>query len=284
MIHLGSAASLEVVTASGVADCVMTYAYTDLNTSTGAVTPGTPTNKSVSTATTTTLVAGVASTIRRVHSVLIRNTHASSSNAVTVQHDDGTTVVPYRTVTLLAGWALQYSDANGWQVFDSTGRAATNTSANGSAAAVNSLNTVVLASDVTNNNASANSIADVTGLSFSVTSGETYWFRFMCDYTAAATTTGSRWAVNGPSATRLSYRSSYSLTTTSDTVNSGLTAYDLPAASNATSAATGGNVAMVEGYITPSANGTVILRFASEVSSSAIVAKAGSLLQWVRTL
>lgn len=36
------------------------------------------------------------------------------------------------------------------------------------------------------------------------------------------------------------------------------------------------NIAIMEGLITPSANGTVVARFASEVSASAIVAKAGS--------
>jgi len=60
------------------------------------------------------------------------------------------------------------------------------------------------------------------------------------------------------------------------TFNGGLTSYDLPAASNATSATTAGNIAIVEGFIQPSANGTVIARFASEIASSAIVAKAGS--------
>lgn len=61
------------------------------------------------------------------------------------------------------------------------------------------------------------------------------------------------------------------------------TAYDIPAASNASSL-TAGNVAWLAGIIKPSANGTVIARFASEVASSAIVAKAGALLKWYRTL
>lgn len=139
---------------------------------------------------------------------------------------------------------------------------------------------VLLGSDVTNNNASANTIADVTGLSFAVVSGNTYSFKFVVNYTSAVTTTGSRWSVNGPTTTFLSYRSNYALTTTTETPNNGLTAYDLPAASNASSAATGGNIAVVEGIIKPSANGTVICRFASEVSSSAIVAKAGSYVEW----
>jgi len=135
---------------------------------------------------------------------------------------------------------------------------------------------------VTNNNGVANTIADVTGLSFTVTSGEKYWFMFTIAYTAAATTTGSRWAINGPAApTLINYRSTYTLTATTETVNYA-NAYDIPAASNATSL-TAGNVAVVEGIIVPSANGTVIARFASEVLSSAIVAKAGSNLLWMRT-
>jgi hypothetical protein len=64
-------------------------------------------------------------------------------------------------------------------------------------------------------------------------------------------------------------------------------AYDLPAAANATSligTALAGNLARIDGFITPSADGTVVARFASEISGSAITARAGTLLQWVRTL
>lgn len=140
---------------------------------------------------------------------------------------------------------------------------------------------VVLGADVTNNNASANTIADVTGLSFAVVSGGQYWFRFIIPYTSAATTTGSRWAINGPVApTRLNYTSRYPLTATTETVNYA-DAYDTPAASNASSLTTG-NLAVIEGIIVPSANGTVIARFASEVSSSAIVAKAGAVCYYQR--
>ena len=132
---------------------------------------------------------------------------------------------------------------------------------------------VYLASPVTNNNASANTIADVTGLSFAVTTGVRYKFKFYITYTSAATTTGSRWAINGPATTELNYFSYYTLTATSQTVNYAV-AYNIPAASNASSLAAG-NVATIEGIIKPSADGTVIARFASEISSSAVVALAG---------
>ena len=140
-------------------------------------------------------------------------------------------------------------------------------------------NRVELTSDVTNNNSSANTIADVTGLSFTATSGVIYRFYALINYTSAATTTGSRWSISGPaSPTILAYRSSYTLTATTQTVNYAST-YDTPAASNATSV-TAANIAIIQGIIKPSAGGTVIVRFASEVSNSAIVAKAESTLEW----
>jgi hypothetical protein len=147
------------------------------------------------------------------------------------------------------------------------------------AAGLTPTQSVLLTADVTNNNASANTIANVTGLSFAVLSGVTYWFEALIPYTSAATTTGSRWSITGPaSPTLLTYRSEYTLTATTFT-NNVANAYDAPSASNASSL-TAGNLATIWGVIRPSANGTVTMRFASEVASSAIVAKAGAVLLW----
>lgn len=147
------------------------------------------------------------------------------------------------------------------------------------AAGAAGITTVKLASPVTNNNASANTIADVTGLSFPVTSGVQYWFKFVIMYTSAIATTGSRWSISGPaSPTLLAARSTYTLTATTETVND-IAAYDIPAAANATSL-TAGNICIIEGLIKPSQNGNVIARFASEVSASAIVALAGSFVMY----
>lgn len=143
------------------------------------------------------------------------------------------------------------------------------------------INKVTLSADVANADATPDTLADVTGLSFDVKSGSKYKFKFYITYTSAATTTGSRWSINGPTATNLDYRSTYSLTATSQTVNEGLASYNLPAAANASSAATASNVAVVEGIIQPSADGTVIARFASEITVSAITAKADlSYVEW----
>ena len=269
---------IRVVTSSTAdVDYVATFAD---RTSTPPPTPSFQTT-TTNTATTTTIVSSPsASTTRDVDGIYIRNRHASASNDIQVELYNGTTAYQMIKATLLAGESLHYDDGVGWRVFDSLGvpKATLDTLM---PTVGTTLTTVVLAADVTNNNAVANTIADVTALSFAVTSGVRYYFRAVIHYTAAATTTGSRWSINGPAApTELRFKSEYSLTTTSQTINEGLSAYDTPAASNATSAATGSNIAIVEGFITPSANGTVIVRFASEVASSAIVAKAGSILQY----
>ena len=138
-----------------------------------------------------------------------------------------------------------------------------------------------ITSNVINNNGTANTLADVTNLSFPVVSGTTYRFKFFIVYSSAATATGSRWSINGPTVTALHYKSEYALTTTTKTFNNGLTGYNLPTGSNASSAALTSNIAIIEGIITPSANGTVIARFASEIASSAITALANlSYVQW----
>lgn len=142
---------------------------------------------------------------------------------------------------------------------------------------------VVLASDVTNANATPNTLADVTGLGFSVDAGRTYWFRFSIDFTSAATTTGARFTVNGPAATRIAYRMTQAFAATSQTQTNN-SAYQQPASCSASVPYTTGNISIVEGFVTPSASGTLQLQFASKVGSSAVVAKAGSILEWMRTL
>jgi hypothetical protein len=280
MINLVGTSDIIRLITSSTANIAVHASWMDLSGTT--VTPG-RTNTAISSAATTTIVAAPAvSTQRNIKTLTISNTHASTVNTVTVRYFDGTTEFQLFKRDLAAGEMVVYDeDGGGFSVRDSAGRILTRSDGLISAA-VSTLNTVVLATDQTNNNGVANTMEDVTGLSFAVTAGETYWFRFAIAYTSAATTTGSRWSISGPATTLLSYTSHYTLTATTETVNSA-TAYDIPAASNATSL-TAGNMAIIEGVITPSANGTVIARHASEVLSSAIVAKAGSLLQWIRTL
>jgi len=92
---------------------------------------------------------------------------------------------------------------------------------------------VFLPNDVINNNGSANTLADLTGLTFPVVAGNTYAFKVVVVYSSAATTTGSRWVINGPAATHMSYTSQYPTSATAITNNTSLAGYNLPAASNA---------------------------------------------------
>lgn len=279
-IQLSSTSDLVRVTTSTDADTDVHASWVDIVTATGATTIGRTNTATIAAATTTTVVGSPgAGTVRRVKHLTVRNKDATDTVAITLLHSDGTNVPQLVESSLRAGRTLQYEEGDGWSVRDSNARLIRRV--DGIVTTASPLITnVILGADVVNNNASANTIADVTGLSFAVISGNTYRFRFLIAYTADATTTGSRWSINGPaSPTLLMYRSVYSLTTTTITTNEGVSAYDTPAASNATSAATAANTAIIEGIITPSADGTVIARFASEVSGAAITAKLGSICQ-----
>ena len=225
------------------------------------------------------LLDGIASGEQaEVHWISIFNAD-TVNQTVTVEVNNGSNDFVLFLCTLAPNERLEYKD--GFKVFATTG--AVKQSINqGSNATSTGWTTVVLGSDVTNNNATANTIADVTGLSASFTAGKNYYFKFVIWYTSAATTTGSRWGVNATAGTaaNLSFTSEYSLTTTTTTRNANVQGFDLPAGTNATSASTGNNMCVMEGYFKPTANCTFIARFASEISSSAIVAKTGSVLYY----
>lgn len=249
---------------------------------TTAFTPG----RSVAVSNNTTdanIVASPAESTQRIIDLLTVYNTDTANATVTIKFDaNGTDYTLWRGI-LGVGEMLQYNDKNGFSVLTIAGAVKQSQMLGANNAAVNAMNIVVMTGDVTNNNGTANTIADVTGMTFPVTAGEMYWFEFVIPYTAAATTTGSRWAINGPgSPTILAYRSEYTLTATTTTVNSQNT-YDTPAASNASSLAAG-NVATIWGIIRPSQNGSVTARFASEIAASAIVAKAGATLRWMRVI
>lgn len=226
------------------------------------------------------IVPAPTSSTQRIVDFLTVYNEDTVNATVTVKLDaNGTEYIMWKGI-LATGEMLQYNDKGGFTVMTIGGAVKQAQLIGANNAVVNALNVVVMTQDVVNNNATPNSIADVTGMTFAVSSGQTYWFEFVIPYTAAATSTGSRWAINGPAVTLLAYRSEYTLTATTTTVNSA-SAYDTPAASNASSLSTG-NVATVWGIITPSASGNVTARFASEITASAITAKAGATLRWMR--
>ena len=112
--------TLRVVTASGVSTIHMYAAWADLTTT--ALTPGNS-DAQVTTATTTVLVAApAASTQRQIKGLSIRNSHASSSNAITVEFFDGATATQLIQYTLLAGETLQWGEDENFRIIDASGQ------------------------------------------------------------------------------------------------------------------------------------------------------------------
>lgn len=112
--------TVRVVTASGVSTIHMYAAWADITTT--ALTPG-ASDAQVTTATTTVLVAApAASTQRQLKGLYIRNSHASSSNAITVEFYDGATATELIKYTLLAGETLQWGEDIGFRVTDASGQ------------------------------------------------------------------------------------------------------------------------------------------------------------------
>lgn len=139
----------------------------------------------------------------------------------------------------------------------------------------------VLETDVANADNTANTLYDISGLSFNLVSGGRYRFYAYIQYSSAATTTGSRWTINGPSTSFLNYRSQYTITSTTITSNTSQGSYQRPTTSN-TGSVTAGNFAEIAGILQTSATGTLIVQFASEISGSAITALSGSYMKLER--
>lgn len=137
--------------------------------------------------------------------------------------------------------------------------------------------TVTITSDV---QTTSTSLSDITGLSFNIEANKKYLVQFFIVFQTAATTTGAFFSINGPSSPTLvnalvetpqgavgtdMYR-------TQPVVN-----YDGGATATAIDAANTNRLARITAVIINGSNsGTLIARFATEVSGSAVTVKAGS--------
>jgi hypothetical protein len=274
MIILNSTDKIEVILGGNVTtrqlECFASYRDT---TSTTIVAGCTASNTNNTTA--INLVPSPSASVNRIIDYLSIYNADSVSSTVTVRFNVSGTPYILTSASLYPGEKLEYQEGIGFRSLTSAG--ALKQSNRLSYNNITGINSVVLTADRINNNVTANTIADITGLSFSVTSGKTYWFRFVIPFTSASNSTGSRFSINGAATSSLHYESQYSLTGSTMTINQGLGTYDSPASCNITSNLTG-NIAIIEGVATFSASGTLIGRFASEVSNSAITARQGSVV------
>ena len=281
MIILTSTDKIQVLLGSSVTtnqlECFASYRDTTSST----ITPGSTYSLTNNTTPVDLIGSPAASTQRVVDYISVYNADVGTED-VTIRYDVSGTSYILIKATLLPNEKLEYQEGIGFKSLAIDGALK-----QGSEMGYNTLSgysITNLSADVVNANAVQNTIADVTGLSFAVTSGKTYWFRFTMVYTSVSAATGARFSINGPATSALYYESQYTLTTSSITVNCGLSTYNQPAASNATSnfgtAPAAGNIATIEGIAVFSASGTLIARFASEVANSAITVRAGSTVQY----
>jgi hypothetical protein len=93
-----------------------------MDNASGTITPGRTNTAAISSATTTTVVGSPGgSTQRNVKNLTIRNTHASISTTVEVQHYDGTNSESLWSGTLGAGESVTMTDNGDWQAYSSAG-------------------------------------------------------------------------------------------------------------------------------------------------------------------
>jgi hypothetical protein len=119
-----------------------------------------------------------------------------------------------------------------------------------------------------NRSVTGTAFADVTDLTFPVAANTDYSFRFVVHYTTNATTTGARFAINGP-ASQTALRVGGLLPTGTGAMNTGSqTAYNTAIFAATTGPGATAVMGIIEGVFRNGANaGTLALRLAAEVIS-----------------
>lgn len=124
LIGAGTSAKLQLTTsAAGDVRVSASVFFTDQSNPPvlqGSANTGPVLLASISTATTTDLLAGVASRLARIDELQVRNASATVVNTVTLQRTDGTNTPTVIQVTLLPGETLSYAGGM-WAHYDSNG-------------------------------------------------------------------------------------------------------------------------------------------------------------------
>jgi hypothetical protein len=139
---------------------------------------------------------------------------------------------------------------------------------------------VRMASDVST---TVDTFSDATGLSFAVEANTEYHIEARIIYTTAATTTGINLAASGPASPTIFVGNSFATPATlTSGVARGFQAYNTSTAY--TDALSGNNYAHMTFMLLNGLNpGTFVIRFASEVDTSQVTIKAGSILKYRAT-
>lgn len=224
------------------------------------------TNTAITTAATTDILAApAASETRNVKTINVRNKGAAD-NIVTVIFDQNGTDYELHKVTLGSGEALEYVEGVGWFVMEATAKIR---------------KYLRVTADYVN---ATTSFSDITGLTCPVESGKHYGFECHLYHFANATTSGPRFAINGPAVTemRIGAQIMESGGVAAAVMNGNVG--DVTALDTAVAATTDSTTTMVlsimSGWLNPSAAGTFAVRGASEVAVAAgLTVKKGSWCQ-----
>jgi hypothetical protein len=121
-------------------------------------------------------------------------------------------------------------------------------------------------------------LTNITGLSFAVTSGTLYRFSFWLVFRTPALTTGARFGLTHPGATVFagSTRILFAGDGSDSVFEGALTTSGDSVMSTAVPATNTDYIAVIEGILLPSANGTLQVQAATEVAASALTVRNGS--------
>lgn len=227
---------------------------------------------SISTATTTDILVGAASTKKRVGHWAIRNVSSSVANDVTVILTDGTNANEVIKASLLPGESLIYTGST-WIHYDTNGAPYAQASKLDAK--------VYVVSDVAF--ATAATFSDVTGLTVALKSGKKYCFESHLYHISNATTTGAQFGVNigaAPTALQIATIDTVTGSVTASVHSAGAATARDTAATAQTTGSAAVTMGILSGFIQPSADGTFAIRCTSEVTvASGVIVKAGS---WLR--
>lgn len=250
---------LQIITSAAITLDVHA-SWVDLSGTT--VTPG-RTNTAIVTATTTDIVASPgSSTTRNIKTLHCRNKHASLAGDVTVQYFQNSTLIELHKITLNAGEALGYIEGVGFSTL----------------ANISALDKkLIVTADVIN---ATLSFADVTGLTAALLSGKHYNFFANLYHVNNASTTGSRFGYNigaAPTSSIVGTIDTVTPSVTASVHSAGVITARDTAATAQTTGSTSQRLAILSGWVRPSANGIFAIRCASEVAVAAgVTVRAGS--------
>lgn len=279
--------SLQVVLAASAttqAQCFVSYR----NTTSSAITPLRNVTATNNTTAVTLVPSPSASNQRVVDYISIYNANSSNITPTIRFNDNGTTYELF-SATIAPGEKIEYQEGTGFLILNTSGGIKT-ASEYGIYNTTVPWTTVVLSTDVTNSNAVASTMEDVTGLSFSATTG-TYWYRIEAFGATNGAGRAGAIAINGPAfsnAALIGYAFS-----TAAAINGG-NAYassQYNATANTTAGPTWATISgyqttnyVVEGFVALTANGTIQVRHSCSNAGGSFTTKAGSAIHYYKVL